>query len=68
MASEIALMKKGRTVILTPLAFNYWRSLSSSVASISSEKVKKGMLSDSVIVLVIAFLMPVSFLTLTRAN
>ena len=42
---------------------SYYLSLRSWVASISSENIKKGIERDSVMVLVIAFFIPVSFLT-----
>jgi len=59
-----ALIKNGNIVSLGWADFISFLSLISLVASISSEKVKNGMLSDSVIVLVIAFFIPVIYLTL----
>lgn len=58
-------MKKGRRVKLWWFFFsNYLRAMTFDVST-SSMKVKKGMERDSVIVLVIAFFMPVNFLTIS---
>lgn len=59
-------MKNGSIVNLGCTAFISFLSLIRWVASISSENVKKGIESDSVIVFVIAFLMPVICFTLTK--
>lgn len=63
-AIEQALIKKGNIVNFGFAAFISFLKAINLVASISSEKVKKGIDSDSVIVLVIAFLIPVIYLTL----
>ena len=63
-AIEHALTKNGRIVNLGWTDFISFLSLISYVASISSEKVKKGIERDSVIVFVIAFLIPVICFTL----
>lgn len=65
MAREQALMKKGSIVSPGTWAFSYLRRAMSLVASISSEKVKKGIVRDSVIVLVMAFFIPVILTTLS---
>lgn len=64
MAREAALIKKGRRVKLLNCFFNMSLSWIKLVASISSWKVKEGMFKASVMVLVIAFFIPVIFLTL----
>jgi hypothetical protein len=64
MAREHALMKNGSIVSLGTVVLSYFLSLMSSVASMSSENVKKGIDRDSVMVLVMAFFMPVIFFTL----
>ena len=63
-AMEIAFIKKGIIVSFGCIFFISFLRAISSVASIWSEKVKAGIDNDSVIVLVIALLMPVIFLTL----
>jgi len=63
-AIEHALTKKGSIVSFGWTDFISFLNLISWVASISSEKVKKGIESDSVIVFVIAFLIPVICFTL----
>lgn len=65
-AIEQALTKKGSIVSLGWTDFISFLSLISYVASISSENVKNGIERDSVIVLVIAFLIPVIYFTLKR--
>lgn len=62
-ATEAAFTKKGRTVRFLCAFLSKTLSFINSVASISSMKVNAGMERDSVIVLVIAFFIPVSFLT-----
>jgi hypothetical protein len=57
-------MKNGSIVSLGTVVLSYFLSLMSSVASMSSENVKKGIDRDSVMVLVMAFFMPVIFFTL----
>ena len=57
-------MKKGSMVILGWTCFISYLSLIRLVASIDSENVKDGIVSDSVIVFVIAFFIPVIFFTL----
>ncbi len=64
MAIEQALTKKGSIVSFGWTDFISFLNFIKWVASISSEKVKKGIESDSVIVLVIAFLIPVICFTL----
>ena len=65
-AIEHALMKKGSMVSFGCCFFISLRRAISFVAFISSESVKKGIVNDSVIVFVIAFFMPVIYLTLNR--
>ena len=64
MAIEHALMKNGSMVRLVCTFFISLRSMIRAVASISSEKVKAGIDRASVIVLVMAFFIPVIFFTL----
>jgi hypothetical protein len=63
MANERAFMKNGSIVRSGIYYFNSLRNLINYVASISSEKVNVGIERDCVIVFVIAFWMPVIFLT-----
>ena len=63
-AIEQALMKNGSIVRFVCTFFISFLNAIKAVASISSEKVKAGIDSASVIVLVIAFFIPVIFLTL----
>ena len=53
-----------REFVNTSTFFISLRRMMSAVASISSEKVNEGMVSASVMVLVMAFFMPVIFFTL----
>ena len=64
MAIEQALMKNGSIVRLVCTFFISFLRAIKAVASISSEKVNAGMDKASVIVFVMAFFMPVIFLTL----
>ena len=64
MAIEQALMKNGSIVRLVCTFFISFLKAIKAVASISSENVNAGIDSASVIVLVIAFFIPVIFLTL----
>ena len=57
-------MKKGSIVSFGTDCFNCFLSATSWVAFMSSENVKKGIDRDSVIVMVMAFFIPVIFLTL----
>jgi hypothetical protein len=63
MAREHALIKNGSMVSLGTDYLSCFLNLMSSVAFISSENVKNGIERDSVIVLVMAFFMPVIFFT-----
>jgi len=63
-AIEHALMKKGSTVRFVWIFFISLRRMRRLVASISSENVKDGIVSASVMVFVIAFFIPVMRLTL----
>jgi hypothetical protein len=65
-AIEQALMKKGSMVSLGCYFFISFLKAISLVALISSDSVKNGIESDSVIVFVIAFFMPVMCLTLNN--
>lgn len=65
MAMEHALMKKGSMVRLVCTFFISLRSMMREVASMESEKVNAGIDKASVIVLVIAFFIPVMRLTLS---
>ena len=64
MAMEQALIKKGNSDSYGCTFFISFLRAIKAVALISSEKVKLGMVNDSVMVLVMAFFMPVIFLTL----
>ena len=64
MAMEHALIKNGSIVRLVCTFFISFLKAIRAVASISSEKVNDGIVRASVIVLVIAFFIPVIFLTL----
>lgn len=66
-AIEHALMKNGSIVNLGTEDLSSFLNFMSSVAFMSSENVKKGIESDSVIVFVIAFFIPVIFFTLNRS-
>lgn len=63
MAMEHALIKNGSIVRLVCTFFISFLKAIKAVASISSEKVKDGIVSASVMVFVMAFFMPVIFLT-----
>jgi len=67
MASEHAFMKKGKRVSFGYKTFNSFRRLISSEPLIASEKVRNGMVRDSVIVFVIAFFIPVIYCTLKQS-
>lgn len=64
MAIEHAFMKNGNIVREECTYFISFLRAKSLVPSISSEKVKKGIVRASVIVFVIAFFIPVIFFTL----
>jgi hypothetical protein len=68
MAIEHAFTKNGRIVKLLCCFLICYLSFRRLEASISSMKVKKGIVNDSVIVFVIAFFMPVSLLTLKEKS
>ena len=68
MAIEHALIKNGSIVKFVCTFFISFRSAIKAVASIESEKVKAGIVKASVIVLVMAFFMPVIFLTLLTSK
>lgn len=63
-AREHALIKKGNSVREEYDCLSYCLNVSNDVTSTSSENVKKGMWDASVIVFVIAFLIPVIFFNL----
>jgi hypothetical protein len=62
-ASDNALMKKGRIVSPSMWAFDSYLKWSKLVAFMSSENVNVGIVSACVIVFVIAFFIPTIFFT-----
>ena len=69
MAKLIALTKNGSRVMPPSIwVFNFYRKAINLVQSASSEKVKVGTLKAAVIVLVMAFLIPTIFFTLSPTS